>query len=188
MTCIFTSIFFKLACSYAINVVLALLYNNVNQLYVYSYIICLSDLPPTLLHSIPSRSSQSMKPSFLRSTAAFFNSCSCIHSSVSTLILISQFCLFSPSRFCAHICSLHLHLYSCLENSFICTIFQTLHICVNTWYLFFSFWLTYLHTNSSSIHVLPTNDLLSEPSHHVQWEKAQVVLGKQWRETRDPIP
>ena len=45
------------------------------------------------------------------------------HGSVFMSNLISQFIPSSPSPLCPHIHSLHLRLYSCPENRFICTIF-----------------------------------------------------------------
>ena len=43
--------------------------------------------------------------------------------------LLSQFIPPSFSH-CAHTCSLHLHLYSCPANRFICTVFSRSHICM----------------------------------------------------------
>ena len=87
-----------------------------------------------------------------------------IHISVYMSIPISQFitpphpppAAFPP--WCPYVCSLHLCLYFCSANRFICTIFQVPHICINIRYLFFSFRLTSLcMTVSRSIHV-STND------------------------------
>ena len=65
---------------------------------------------------------------------------------------------------CPQVSSLGKCLYSCPTNRFICTIYGSsvpfmvhpyhrVHICVNIWYLFFSFWLTSLCIiDSQSIH------------------------------------
>ena len=76
-------------------------------------------------------------------------------------ILISQFIPRPfPTLSGLHVCSLHLHLYSCPANKFICTSFlDSTH--VNIWYLFFSFWLPPLcMTDSRSIHI-SANDPIS---------------------------
>ena len=46
------------------------------------------------------------------------------HGSIYMSMLFSQFVPPSPSFLCAHICSLHLHLYPCSANRFICAIFS----------------------------------------------------------------
>ena len=73
--------------------------------------------------------------------------------------LLSQFVPPAPSALCPHVDSLCLHLYSCPADRFFCTIFlDSIYICVNIWYLFFSFWLTSLWmTDSGFIHIT-TND------------------------------
>ena len=92
-----------------------MLYNEVNQLYVYMY-----PLPP----SHCSRSLQSAKLSSLCYTDRRFPLASCFtHGSVYMSILIFQFIPPSPSPLCPHICSLCLCLYSCLGNGFIHIIF-----------------------------------------------------------------
>ena len=39
-----------------------------------------------------------------------------------------------------------LYVSFCFTNRFVCTVFLDWHICINTRYLFFSFWLTLLHS------------------------------------------
>ena len=116
-----------------------MLYNKVNQLYIYIYVpLPLMVLPSTPLSCHPSRSPESTKLSslYIRFLLAVYFT----HGSVYMSIPIFQF--IPPS--CPHMCSLCLHLYSCSANRFICTIFQIPHIWVNIKYLFFSFWLTSL--------------------------------------------
>ena len=64
--------------------------------------------------------------------------------------------LSQPLQLCPQVHLLRLCLYSCLANRFISIIFlDSIHICVNIWYLFFSFWLTsFCVTGSRSIHFI----------------------------------
>ena len=78
--------------------------------------------PPSHPHPIPPRSSQSTKLSFLWYIAASHQ--------LSILHMVACLCeSWSPNSSqpplppCVHVCSLHLHLYSCRANSFISTIF-----------------------------------------------------------------
>ena len=68
-------------------------------------------------------------------------------------IPISQF-IPPPPPWYPYVCSLCLCLYFCFVNKIVYTNFFRFQICVNIWYLFFSFWLTSLcMTVSRSIHV-----------------------------------
>ena len=120
-------------------------------IFMHTYIPSFLNLPPTP-PSHPTRSSQSPELSSLcyRATS---HQLSVLH------MLLSQFVPPAPSPLCPHVDSLCLHLYSCPADRFFCTIFlDSIYICVNIWYLFFSFWLTSLWmTDSGFIHIT-TND------------------------------
>ena len=59
--------------------------------------------------------------------------------------LLSQFAPPFPSPLCPQVHSLCLCLSSCPANRFISTVLlDSIYVCVNLWYLFFSFWLTSL--------------------------------------------
>ena len=74
-------------------------------------------------------------------------------------VSISQSIPPSLPTWCSLICSLHLCLYFCFANKIIYTIFFYIpHICVNIWYLFFSFWLTSLYMTVSRLIHISTND------------------------------
>ena len=76
------------------------------------------------------------------------------HGSVHMSTLLSQFVPPALPLY-PHICSLCLHLYFFPANKFICTIFlDSVYICINIQYLFFSFWLTSLCvTDSTPTHI-----------------------------------
>ena len=81
-----------------------------------------------------------------------------INSHINMSILISQFTPSSLFPLGIHtkdiLCSLCLGLYFFFVSKIIYTNLFRLHICVNIWYLFFSFWLTSLHMIASkSVHV-----------------------------------
>ena len=71
-------------------------------------------------------------------------------------VLLSRFMPPFPSPHHPPVCPLCLQLYSCPANSFICTIFQIPHTCVNIWYLFF--WLTSLCVTDPRSFLITTND------------------------------
>ena len=136
-----------------------LLYNNMNQLYVYIYPLPLEppSHPPT---SHPSRISQSTKLSSLCCIAAS-HQLSTLHMVVYICQCYSLNSSHSPFPAVSTSPSLLLHLYSCPANRFICTIFLDFILCVNIQYLFFSFWLTSLCiTGSRFIHLTSTDSNL----------------------------
>ena len=96
--------------------------NEVNQLYVYLYPLSLGPLshhppiPPIQVTTEHRAELPVLYSMFL--LAIYF-----MHGSVYMSILISQFIPPSPSLPCPHVHSLHLCLYSCPANRFICTIF-----------------------------------------------------------------
>ena len=99
------------------------------QLYVYIYPL---PLGPPFHHSAshPSRASQSPELNSLFCTAP------------SRWPLPNSF--YPSPRPCPHVHSLHLRLYSCPANRFICTIFLDSTYMHWYWYSLFSFWLTSL--------------------------------------------
>ena len=115
----------------ALQCCLFLLFNEVNQLYVYIY--ALPHEPPSHPHAIshPSRSSQSTELSSLcckllvLPTSCLFYAWQCIY--VSPNIPVDLTLPFPP---CPHICSLHLPLYSSPGNRSSSTIFLGFkHMC-----------------------------------------------------------
>ena len=119
-----------------------LLYNKVNQLYVYIYLHI-----PSLLHLPPTLPIPPLQV-VTKHRADLPMQCSCFplaiyftFGSVHMSMLFSHFDPAYPSRFpCPQVHSLCLCLYSCPSLRFIITIFfQILYICVSIQYLFFSF-------------------------------------------------
>ena len=94
-----------------------------------TYISSLLDLPPAALPH-PSRSSQSTELSSLCSTAAS-HWLSALHMAAH---ICQCYCLCSSHRLlpplCSHVCSLCLHLCSCLEIGSSVLFFQIPHICI----------------------------------------------------------
>ena len=118
-----------------------LLYNNMSRLNVYIYPFLLGPpSQPPLCH--PSRSSQSSELSSLSYIAAshscLFHTWQCIYS-----VLLSHFIPSSSlSTPCPSVHSLHLQLYSCPTNRFICTIFLD-SIYMSEYLIFVFLFLTY---------------------------------------------
>ena len=124
-----------------------------NQLFIYIHPLPLGD-PSRPIHPTPlgHHRALSWAPCVIEQlpTSYLFYTRYCIYARA-----IFQSVSPSPSPLCLHIHFLHLRLYSCPENRFICTIFlYSIHI----WYLFFSFWFTSLYmTDFGSIQVSTAN-------------------------------
>ena len=96
------------------------LYNEVNQLYIYVHPLFLTSLPPPPIPSIQVTTEHGAE--LLAEYNNFPLAICFTRGSVRMSMPISQFIppLHSPR---CHICSLCLHLYSCSANRFICTLF-----------------------------------------------------------------
>ena len=122
-----------------------LLYNKVNQLYVYMYphISSLLHLPPTF--PIPPLQVFTKHQADLPVLCGCFPLAICFtFGSVYMSMPLFQFAPAYPSpSLCPQVHSLCLRLYSCPAPTFIRTnfIFQIPYICVSIWYLFFSYFL-----------------------------------------------
>ena len=120
-----------------------LLYNKVNQLYIYiyPYISFLLRLPPTL--PIPPLQGVTKHRADLPVPCGCFPLAICFtFDSVYMSMPLSHFVPAYPSHsLCPQVHSLHLHLYSCPATRFFMTFFspQIPYICVSILYLFFSF-------------------------------------------------
>ena len=136
-----------------------LLYNKGNQPYVYRYPLHLEPpFRPGPLH--PSRSAQSTKLSSLRYTVGA-HWLSVLHMAVHICQSQSAKSSHSPPLPSPHVHSLHLYLYFCPSNRFICTIFLDSTYIHQYMILVFHF-LTYFTcmTDSRSI-CISTNDPVS---------------------------
>ena len=120
-----------------------LLYNKVNQLYVYIY-----PHVPSLLHLLPTLPIPPLQV-ITKHRADLLVLCGCFplaiyftFGSVYMSVVLSHFvsAYTSPSQ-CPQVHSVHLHLYSCPAPRFfrIFFFFQIPYICVSIRYLFFSF-------------------------------------------------
>ena len=93
-----------------------MLYNEVNQLYVYMY-----PLPPS--HRSRSLQSTKLSSSVIQTAGSHWQAVSHIVVYIYINPKLPIHPTFSFSPLCPHICSLCLCLYSCLGKRFICTIF-----------------------------------------------------------------
>ena len=142
-----------------------LMYNKVNQLYIYMYphIPSLLHLPPTL--PIPPLQVDTKHRADLPVLCGCFPlAIYFTFGSVYMSMPLSHFVPGYPSASpCPQVYSLRLCLYSCPAPRFIRTFFfffQIPYICVSMWYLFFSFCLTSLcMTDSRSIHLTTNNSI-----------------------------
>ena len=118
-----------------------LLYNKVNQLYVYIYphIPSLLGLPPII--PIPPLQVVTKHRADLPVLCgcfplAIYFTCGSVYMSMPLSHIVPAYPSPSP---CPQVHSLHLCLYSCPAPRFLRTFFQIPYICVIIWYLFFSF-------------------------------------------------
>ena len=121
-----------------------LLYNKVNQLYIYIYphISSLLRLPPTLpippLQVVTKNQADLPVLCGCFPLAMYFT-----FGSIYKSMLLSHFVPAYPSpSACPQVHSIHLRLYSCPAPRFFINIFfffQIPYVCVSIWYLFFSF-------------------------------------------------
>ena len=114
-----------------------LLYNKVNQLYVYIYphipsllsLLATLPIPPLQVFTNHGAELPVLCNSF--PLAIYFT-----FSSVYMSMPLSHFVPASHSPPCPQVCSLRLHLYSCPATRFISTVFlDSIYICISIWYL-----------------------------------------------------
>ena len=137
-----------------------LLYNEVNQLYVYLYPLPLG--PPSHPHPIPPiqvvTGHRTKLPAFYSTfPLAIYFTQQCIHVDPNLPIRPTL-----PFPHCVHMSVLYVCIsIPALQIGSSVPFFQIPHICINIQYLFFSFWLTSLcMTDSRAIHIA-TNDAIS---------------------------
>ena len=139
-----------------------LLYNKVNQLYVYIYphIPSLLSFPPTL--PIPPLQVVTEHQADLPVQCSCFPLASCFtFGSVYMSVLLSHFVPASPSPSpCPQVHSLRLRLYSCPAPRFIRTVFlfDSIYMCQHTVFVFL-FLTSLCMTDSRAIHLTTNNSI-----------------------------
>ena len=131
---------------------------NMNQLYVYIF-PCIA-LPCLFTpHTTPLGWNRAWGVSSLCHTASSHWPSSAIYGNMSVSMLFYQLVHPLLSPLWPQICPLDLHLYCRPENSFISTISPgSIYICINIWYLFFSFLFTSLCIiHSRIIHLIKSD-------------------------------